>query len=143
MRIILLCILYLHLAYFNLIAQSLTGTASYYANKFNGKRAANGKIFNNNGLTCACNKLPLGTIVIVTNLSNGKSITVTVTDRLAARNRRLVDLTQYAAKQLGFYNKGLTKVSIQVVSKKKEKLTLNPIIIDTLEVIPTVSDSSL
>jgi rare lipoprotein A len=104
-------------------AQTLSGTASFYAQKFNGRKMANGSTFNNAGNTCACNKLPLGTRVLVTNIRNGKSIELTVTDRLAANNKRIVDVTVAAAKSLGFYNAGLTKVKVEVLSgKKKEKL---------------------
>jgi rare lipoprotein A len=101
-------------------AQTLTGTASFYANKFNGRKTATGAIFSNNGLTCACNKLKLGTKVKVTNLRNGKSIILTVNDRLAANNNRVVDVTERAAKELGYYNAGLTKVSVEVIQKKNE-----------------------
>jgi rare lipoprotein A len=57
----------------------------------------------------------------VTNLKNGKSVTLKVTDRLAANNKRLVDLTQRAARDLGFYNAGLTQVSVEVIGKKKSE----------------------
>jgi rare lipoprotein A len=102
-------------------AQTLTGIASFYNNKFNGRRTATGAVFSNSGLTCACNKLPLGTRVRVTNLKNGKSIEVVVNDRLAANNHRVVDLTERAAKELGFYSAGLTKVKVEVIQKKNEK----------------------
>jgi rare lipoprotein A len=104
----------------NLSAQTLSGTASFYANKFNGRKTATGATFSNNGLTCACNKLRLGTKVKVTNLRNGKSIILIVNDRLAANSSRLVDLTERAAKELGYYNSGLTKVNVEVVEKKSE-----------------------
>ncbi|HMI77592.1 MAG TPA: septal ring lytic transglycosylase RlpA family protein, partial [Ferruginibacter sp.] len=61
------------------------GLASFYANKFSGRRTANGEIFNQKKLTCACNVLPLGTWVKVTNLRNGRSVTVKIKDRIHPR----------------------------------------------------------
>jgi rare lipoprotein A len=119
-------------------AQTLTGTASFYAAKFNGRKTATGAIFSNNAMTCACNKLPLGTRVRVTNLKNGKSVELTVTDRLAANNRRVADLTQRAAKELGFYSAGLTKVKVEVLPKKKAAVT-PPVVVEIAKdtVIPS------
>ena len=54
----------------------LYGMASYYSNKFNGRKTANGEIFSQSKYTCACNVLPLGTWIKVTNLRNGKSVIV-------------------------------------------------------------------
>src|ERR1700741_3187623 len=66
------------------------GTASYYADKFNGRRTANGEIFSNNEMTAAHNTLPLGTYVKVTNLRNGRSVIVRITDRLHHKNTRII-----------------------------------------------------
>ncbi|MFM2387433.1 MAG: hypothetical protein RL660_2190 [Bacteroidota bacterium] len=107
--------------YIQLQAQTLTGTASFYASKFNGRKTATGAVFSNNGMTCACNKLPLGTRVRVTNTKNGKSVEVVVNDRLAPNSKRLVDMTQRCAKELGFYNAGLTTVKVEVIKKKAKE----------------------
>ncbi len=98
--------------------KSGTGTASYYAQKFHGRKTASGEIFDNNGMTAAHNTLPLGTLIKVTNLRNNRWVVVRVTDRLHAANRRIVDLTQAAAKKLGFIHWGLTKVKVEVVTKE-------------------------
>jgi rare lipoprotein A len=66
----------------------LYGQASYYANKFEGRKTATGEIFKQNQLTAACNVLPLGTWVRVTNLSNGKSVVVRTNDRLHVENEK-------------------------------------------------------
>lgn len=95
-----------------------TGTASYYANKFHGRKTANGEIFDNTAMTAAHNTLPLGTYIKVTNLRNHRWVVVRVTDRLHAANRRIVDLTQAAAKKLGFIYWGLTKVRVDVVTRE-------------------------
>jgi rare lipoprotein A len=94
------------------------GIASFYSNKFNGRKTANGEIFSQQKLTAAHNSLPLGTYVRVTNLRNKKSVVVKINDRLHARNKRLIDLTKLAAQKLGFIKSGLTRVKIEVLGKK-------------------------
>ena len=95
------------------------GQASFYANKFNGRRTANGEIFSQKKMTCACNVLSLGTWVKVTNVRNGKSVIVKVNDRLHPSMRRLVDLSGIAASKLGYKAAGLTRVRVDVLGKKK------------------------
>jgi rare lipoprotein A len=94
------------------------GIASYYSNKFNGRKTANGEIFSQQKLTAAHNSLPLGTYVKVTNLRNKKTVVVKINDRLHARNKRLIDLTRAAAQKLGFIKSGLTRVKVEVLGKK-------------------------
>lgn len=96
----------------------LYGQASFYANKFHGRKTASGEIFSQEKLTAACNVLPLGTWVKVTNLKNGKTVVVKTNDRLHPKTRRLIDLTRAAAKKLGFISRGLTRVKIEVINKK-------------------------
>lgn len=95
------------------------GLASFYADKFNGRPTASGEIFSQDKFTCACNVLPFGTWVKVTNLINGKSVEVVVNDRLHPKMRRLVDLSKIAAKKLGFIAYGLVKVKVEVIKKVK------------------------
>ncbi len=95
------------------------GEASFYANKFNGRRTASGEIFSQSKLTCACNMLPLGTWVKVTNVRNGKSVIVKVNDRLHPKMRRVVDLSSAAAKKLGYTSSGVVRVKVEVIGKKK------------------------
>ncbi|WP_346319889.1 septal ring lytic transglycosylase RlpA family protein [Chitinophaga sp. YIM B06452] len=95
-----------------------TGIASYYAQKFHGRKTASGEVFDNTAMTAAHNSLPLGTMIKVTNIRNNRWVVVKVTDRLHHANRRIVDLTQAAAKQLGFIHWGLTKVKVEVVTKE-------------------------
>jgi rare lipoprotein A len=101
--------------------KTLYGTASFYANKFEGRRTANGEIFSHKKLTAACNQLPLGTWIKVTNLRNGKSVVLKTNDRLHPKMNRLVDLTLLAARKLDFVSYGLTKVKVVVISKNKHK----------------------
>ena len=100
---------------------SAVGVASYYADKFVGRKTASGEIFSQHNMTCAHNTLPLGTKVRVTNLRNGKSIIVRVNDRLHHRNPRIVDLPTGAAKQLGYTGRGIIKVSVVVVKPPEMK----------------------
>lgn len=95
------------------------GQASYYSNKFHGRRTANGEIFDQKKLTCACNVLPLGTWIKVTNLKNGKTVVVKINDRIHPRMKRIVDLSRAAAVQLGFISRGLTRVKVEVIGKKQ------------------------
>lgn len=94
------------------------GQASYYSNKFNGRRTANGEIFSQKKLTCACNVLPLGTWIKVTNLKNGKSVVVKINDRIHPRMKRITDLSRAAAARLGYIDRGLTRVKVELIDKK-------------------------
>ena len=94
-----------------------TGEASWYGPGFHGRKTASGEIFSHEKLTAACNVLPLGTWVKVTNLKNGKSIIVKTNDRLHTKTRRIIDLTRAGAKKLDYIHKGLTRVKIEVLDK--------------------------
>ena len=70
-------------------------------------------------MTAACNVLPLGTWIRVTNLRNGRSVLVKTNDRLHSRMKRVVDLSRSAAEKLNYVKSGLTRVKVEVVGKKK------------------------
>src|SRR6185369_15096203 len=95
-------------------AQSEEGTANFYGDKFQGKKTASGAVFDKDGLTAAHKKLPFGTKVKVTNVENGKSVVVTVNDRMAASNPAVIDVTHRAADELGFASAGKAKVKVEV-----------------------------
>lgn len=95
------------------------GIASFYANKFNGRKTASGELFSQTKLTCACNMLPLGTWIKVTNVRNGKSVIVKVNDRLHPKMRRVADLSKAAATKLGYTPQGLVRVRVDVLGKQK------------------------
>jgi len=97
----------------------LYGTASFYSNSFNGKKTANGEVYSHKKMTAACNVLPLGTWIKVTNLRNGKSIIVKTNDRLHTKMKRVVDLSREAADKLDYVKSGLTRVRVEVIGKKK------------------------
>jgi rare lipoprotein A len=94
------------------------GQASFYANKFNGRRTANGETFDQKKLTCACNVLPLGTWIKVTNLRNKRTVIVKINDRIHPKMKRVVDLSRAAAQKLGYISSGLTRVKVELVDKK-------------------------
>jgi rare lipoprotein A len=95
------------------------GNASFYHNKFNGRRMANGDIFSQKKLTAANNNVPLGTWLRVTNLRNKKTVIVKVTDRMYYRNKRIVDLSKSAALALSFSSSGILPVKIEILGKTK------------------------
>ena len=95
------------------------GEASFYSGKFNGRRTANGEIFSQKKFTCACNVLPLGTWIRVTNVKNRKFAILKVNDRLHPKTRRIVDLTKADAVKLGFASSGVARVKVEVIGKKR------------------------
>lgn len=86
--------------------------ASYYAETYNGKKTANGEIYQSNKLTAAHKKLPFGTKVKVTNLANGKTVKVRINDRGPFVPGRIIDLTRAAAKKIDMVGAGVVKVKI-------------------------------
>ena len=103
-------------------ARILYGVASYYGKGFHGKQTANGEIFDQNAMTAACNVLPLGTWIKVTNINNDRQVIVKINDRLHPKNKRLVDLSKAAATQLGFLGDGLTKVRLEVLGRNYQQV---------------------
>ena len=92
------------------------GIASWYGIQHQGLKMANGKRFDRRKLTAASWYVPLGTVIHVVNLENGKSVTVTVTDRGPnLRLHRILDLSEAAARQLGYIDKGLTRVFVSPI----------------------------
>lgn len=89
-----------------------TGMASFYAESYNGKKTANGEIYHSSALTAAHKKLPFGTKVKVTNLSNGKTVKVRINDRGPFVAGRIIDLTRKAAKKIDMINAGVVNVKI-------------------------------
>lgn len=94
-----------------------TGLATYYSSKFEGRRTTSGKKYQGHKLTAAHRTLPIGTIVTVTNLSNGKTVDVEVNDRGPYTKRYIIDISAEAARALGFWKKGQSKVEISYPNK--------------------------
>ncbi len=95
-------------------------TASFYAEDFNGKQTSNGETFDMNDFTCAHKSLPFNTILKVTNLSNGNSVSVRVNDRGPFVLDREIDLSKAAAIQLGMFGSGTAPVDIEIIARGPE-----------------------
>lgn len=89
--------------------------ASFYADKFHGRKTANGEIFNMYDFTAAHKTLPFNTILKVTNISNGKSVNVRVNDRGPFVQGREIDLSKAAAQKLDMISDGTAQVSIEIL----------------------------
>lgn len=88
------------------------GTASWYGSDFQGLPTANGEVFDRRRITAAHPTLPLPSLVRVTNLENGRSLTLRVNDRGPFVGNRMIDLSQAAARNLGFEEAGLARVRV-------------------------------
>jgi rare lipoprotein A len=92
------------------------GSASWYGEPFHGRRASNGEIYDMYKLTAAHRTLPFETILRVTNLNNGKSTTVRITDRGPFVGNRIIDLSKAAAQEIESIGSGVVPVRIEVLS---------------------------
>ena len=93
----------------------LRGRASWYGSYFQGRRTTSGERFNRFKYTCAHKTLPFGTRLRVTNVKNGKSVVVRVSDRGPYRHERIIDLSEIAARPLGLVECGAATVVAEVV----------------------------
>ncbi len=114
MKKILLLILLISPLY--CFSHELSGHASWYGGKFNGRQTANGEIFDTNKLTAAHKTLPFNTVVEVTNKNNGKKTEVRINDRGPFIEGRIIDLSKKAANKIDMLTSGTADVSIKVIS---------------------------
>ncbi len=89
------------------------GMASWYGGKFHGRQTASGEVFDKHKLTAAHKTLPFGTRLRVTNLENGRSVTVKVNDRGPFVKGRVLDLSRGAAEQLRMIEAGVVRVRME------------------------------
>lgn len=101
------------------ILYSEVGIASWYGPPYDQRRGANGKIYDEHAMTAAHRTLPLGSVIRVTDLANGRSATMTVTDRGPFVPGRVLDLSLAAAKKLGVWRAGTARVRIDVLETPK------------------------
>jgi rare lipoprotein A len=94
----------------------VAGAASWYGDKFHGRRTANGERYDMHKLTAAHKTLPFGTKVRVTNRENGKSVVVRINDRGPFVGKRVIDLSRGAAAAVGMIQRGIAPVSIEIIS---------------------------
>ena len=92
---------------------SEVGTASWYGVNYNHRNAADGSIYDENGMTAAHRTLPMGSIVRVTNIATGKQVLVRITDRGPFSPPRILDLSKGAAKAIDLYRAGVGKVRVE------------------------------
>jgi rare lipoprotein A len=110
----------------HLFAQTQSGKASFYADKFEGQPTASGEKYRHNKLTAAHKSLPFGTKVRVTNTVNNLTVEVVINDRGPYVEDRIIDLSKSAAEKLGFINQGLADVRVEVIDPGEGK-TSDPV----------------
>lgn len=101
------------------------GVASWYGEAFHGRQAANGELFDMEALTAAHRTMPLGSMVRVVNLTNGKHLHVRITDRGPYVNGRILDLSRGAAARLDIQEGGLAIVQIEIVGERRPEHLLS------------------
>ncbi len=98
------------------VLETATGEASFYADKFEGRRTASGIPFRQNQMVAAHLSYPFGTVLRVTNIRNDRSVNVRVVDRGPyGRKSRILDLSRRAAESLGYIGAGRTRVRVEVL----------------------------
>jgi rare lipoprotein A len=97
------------------VLESKTGVASYYSEKYDGKKTTSGEVFRKNDLTAAHLTYPYNTILRVINLLNNKSVIVRINDRKPDFNGRIIDVSFGAAKKLDMIKNGITEVKLEVL----------------------------
>ncbi|HEY3876908.1 MAG TPA: septal ring lytic transglycosylase RlpA family protein [Candidatus Kapabacteria bacterium] len=110
-------------SYINRMNHARAGLASWYGGIFQHRKTAMGTTYNMYSMTAAHRSLPLGTWVKVTNETNGKSVTVQVTDRGPYVANRVMDLSYAAAQKLGYANAGTTHISMKVLGSDPDAVT--------------------
>ncbi len=113
----------------NIRRYSREGIASWYGPGFHGKKTANGEIYNQNAMTAAHKTLPLGSVVEVKNLNNGKKITVRINDRGPFIDGRIIDLSKKGAQKLGMLDSGIARVRVTLVkTASNENAEISPFV---------------
>lgn len=97
------------------------GDAAYYSDELHGRATASGELYDKNKLTCAHKTLPLGSIIKVTRVDNGRSVRVRVNDCGPHTKGRIVDLSRAAAEKINLVWDGVTRVRIDVISRGRGK----------------------
>lgn len=105
-----------------------TGTASFYNKKFNGRHTSSGERLDNSRYTAAHCSIPFGTLVRVTNLSNGKSVIVKVNDRFYPRKGHILDITYSAAQEIDMVRQGVARIKLEVLDLTESEAEAKAII---------------
>ncbi|MDF1719797.1 MAG: septal ring lytic transglycosylase RlpA family protein [Minwuia sp.] len=104
-----------------------TGIASWYGDPFHGRKTASGEVYDKRIVTAAHKTLPLPSTVRVTNLENGRVLTVRVNDRGPFVNNRIIDMSQRGAQLLGFERQGVARVRVEVVGSDDDRFVLREV----------------
>lgn len=97
------------------LSEANVGKASYYSDKFNGRKTASGEIFSNHEYTAAHRTLPFGTNIRVTSLDTGKSVVVRINDRGPFTKGRVLDLSKIAFSEIADIRKGVISIQYEVI----------------------------
>jgi len=100
--------------------KSQAGSASYYANRFQGRKTASGRPYHKDAMTAAHRTLPLGTWVRVTSVRNNRSVVVQINDRGPYYGGRIIDLSRAAATELDMLHSGTARVRLEVLPEPQE-----------------------
>ena len=100
---------------------TMDGLAAVYSDRLNGRRTSSGRKFSQKEMTAAHRSLPLGTTVLVTNVTNNKSVAVRITDRGPHGAGRVIDLTSTAAAKLGMHKRGSALVKLEILDGGSNK----------------------
>jgi rare lipoprotein A len=101
------------------------GVASFYGPGFHGRKTANGETFDQDAFTAAHKKLPFGTVIKVTDVTNGRSVKVRINDRGPFISGRDIDVSQGVAKRLGFIDRGVVNVKLEILDFPKPRYAKN------------------
>ena len=111
-----------------------TGVSSWYGPNFHGKLTANGEVYDMDGITAAHRTLPFGTILLVENLDNGKTVQVRVNDRGPYAKNRIIDLSRGAAKQIDMIGPGTARVRLYLLQGDLENSRITDLKVPTYTV---------
>lgn len=111
-----------------------TGVSSWYGPNFDGKLTANGEVYDMHGVTAAHRTLPFGTILLVENLDNGKTVQVRVNDRGPYAKNRIIDLSRGAAEQIDMIGPGTARVRLYLLEGDLENSRITDIKVPTYTV---------
>ena len=102
------------------VLESVTGSASFYGQKFHGRKTANGETYDMWAMTAAHKEYPFGTLIRVTNLKNDKSVIVRINDRGPFVGGRIIDLSRGAAGRIGMIEDGVGRVRLDILEWGEE-----------------------
>jgi rare lipoprotein A len=111
-----------------------TGVSSWYGPNFNGKLTANGETYDMNGVSAAHRTLPFGTILLVENLDNGKTVQVRINDRGPYAKDRIIDLSKGAAEEVDMIGPGTARVRLYLLEGDLENSRITDIKVPTYTV---------